>query len=336
MRAVPGWQPYWAAWTDPVPLLPPVAALLLVLPLGLWLWKRGMARWHTPFMGLNLLLVGGVLGLVSYHTQVSWARTWNHWAAGLPFAGVPILTISLSPLTLWGWSRITHYRPRLFVLPNLVLTGGLLWLTVDRSRPVWFSAWEQVWGDVPLQPNPAWAAALLPVALWGWIQGRARWPRYWVTARAVVAGSVLWWVLERTRELWADTWHSFAGGAAPNPALLVGLAPIGVWGWSWLRRQWPVPAVTAGWVIATLTIGWTVGRLLPMSDLVFRSGVAVLPVLVWGWGRFLRARPRLGWTLTLLPWLAVALLALVWPQHFQTLQDTVLSWLSTQATRTAK
>jgi len=53
------------------------------------------------------------------------------------FAGSPTI-----PTSAWGWSRVSHRWPRAFVIPDLLITGGILWLVLDRTRPLWMDAWR--------------------------------------------------------------------------------------------------------------------------------------------------------------------------------------------------
>ena len=78
MRVWTEWQPYWNTWTAPLPFVLPVEWALLLLPLGLWLWRLGQAHWPLPFAAISLLFFGGVLGLVAFHTEVRWITWWEY------------------------------------------------------------------------------------------------------------------------------------------------------------------------------------------------------------------------------------------------------------------
>lgn len=331
MRVWTDWQPLWASWFEPVPLLPQAAGwLIFLLPLGLWLWGRGQARWPVLFTIFNLLLFGGLLGLTAHHTQPAWLATWRHWAAGLPFAAAPVLTISLSPLALWSWSQASRRWTKVLLIPNLLLTGGIMWLVLDRTRPLWGDLWRAAWGNVPLGLDPAVLMLILPLAVWAWGQGSRHWPRYWGAARAALCSGVLWWIAERTRGEWHAAWVSFAGAGAPDLALLAALVPPLLWGRLQLYRRWPraVQAVTAAGV--TLLLGWATGRLLPESQVTFRVAVALLPLVVWGWLWLLRHHPRIGWPLALLPLVGMGLFAWLLPDSFRILSSTFMAWLAAQ------
>jgi len=330
MRVWTDWLPLWAEWTAPVPILPPAGWLVFLLPPVLWLWRKGQARWPLPFTALNLLVFGGLLGLTAYHTQPAWLATWRHWMAGLPFAAAPILTISLAPATLWGWSWASRRWTRVFAIPNLLLTGGILWLVLDRTRPLWADAWQAVWGDVPLRVDPALLFLILPLAVWAWRRGGRRWPRYWGAMRALLVGGILWWMAERTRVSWQADWWNFTGSGMPDLALLAGLMPLLLWSWARLRRRWPRALQGITWVAVTLILGWTVGRLLPDSTLTLRAAVALSPLAVWGWLWLLRRHPRVGWPLTLLPWAGLGLLVWLAPDRFQALLTALSTWLARQ------
>ncbi len=331
LRVWTDWQPLWKAWIEPVPLLSSATGwLLLLLPVGLWLWRKGQARWPLPFTLFNLLVFGGLLGLAAYHTQPTWMATWRRWMAGLPFAAAPILTISLSPVTLWGWGQASRRWAKVFIIPNLLLSGGILWLVLDRTRPLWADAWRTVWGEVPLTLDPALVVLVLPLTIWAWRQAGRRWPRYWGAVRALLWGGALWWIAERTRGTWQSGWRDFAGQGGPDLALLAGLMPPLVWSWLRLRRRWPRALRVVTWGVVTLVLAWTAGRLLPGSTWVLRAAVAFLPLTTWGWLWLLRHYPRLGWPLTLLPWIGLGLLAWLAPDRFQALLVAISTWLAEQ------
>lgn len=301
MRVWTDWKPLWEAWAEPVPLLSQaVGWLIFLLPLGVWLWFKGQARWPLPFIATNLLIFGGLLGLASYHTQPVWLDAWCHWMAGLPFVAAPILTISLSPITLWGWSQVSRRWTKVFIIPNLLLTGGIIWLILDRTRPLWGETWRTVWGEIPLDLDLAFLMLILPLAVWAWRQGGRRWSHYWGAARAVLWGGVLWWIAQRTHDVWYEEWTVFAGQGAPDPALLALLAPPLLWSWPHLHRRWPRVVGVITWTAITLLLVWTVGRLLPESTATLRIAVALLPLLTWSWFWLLRRHPRVGWVLALL------------------------------------
>ncbi len=211
LRVWTDWQPLWEELTAPVPLLPPVSWLILLLPLIVWLWHKGYEQWPLPFTALNLLAFGGLLSLTAHHTQPVWLATWRNWAAGLPFVGMPILFIGLSPVALWGWTKMSQRWTRVFQIPNLLLSGGILWLIADRTRTLWGEAWQVVRGDVPVSLDPALFVLCLPLGLWVWQQGSQRWPRYWGIIRALTYGGIFWWAAERTRSHWQTDWESLAG-----------------------------------------------------------------------------------------------------------------------------
>lgn len=331
LRVWTDWLPLWETWIRPIPLLSRTTGwLIFLLPLGVWLWGKGQARWPLPFTALNLLVFGGLLGLTAHHTQPVWLATWRHWMAGLPFVGAPILTINVSPVTLWGWSWVSHRWAKVFIIPNLLLTGGIMWLILARTRLLWGSAWRTVWGNVPLSLDPALLMFILPIAVWGWRQGSRRWPHYWGAARAVVWGGVLWWIAERTRSGWHEEWRAFAGQGVPDPVLLVLLSPPLLWGWLRLYRRWPQVMRVITWAGVTLLCMWAIGWLLPGSSVALRVAVALLPLVTWGWFWLLRHHPRIGWPLTLLPLAGVGLLAWLAPDRFQTLLSTLVTWLTEQ------
>lgn len=331
LRVWTDWQPLWEAWMAPVPLLPQVTGwLIFLLPLGIWLWHNGQVRWPMPFTALNLLVFGGLMGLTAYHTQSSWLIAWRNWMAGLPFAAAPILTISLSPVTLWGWSWASRRWRKVFVIPNLLLSGGILWLILDRTRPLWASAWQTVWGEVPLTLDPALLVLVSPLAVWVWKQGSQRWPHYWGIARALLWGGILWWGAERTRTDWYGEWKTFAGQEVPDPTLLIGLMPLLIWGWWHLRRRWPRLLRTMTWTVIALVSAWIVRRLLPASTPILWATIGLLPLGTGGWMWLLRRHPRVGWPLTLLPLIGLSLLAWLAPDHLQALLSVFVKWLATQ------
>ncbi|WP_298407421.1 hypothetical protein [uncultured Chloroflexus sp.] len=331
LRVWTEWQPLWETWVRPVPVLPQVTGwLILLLPLGIWLWQKGQVRWPLLFTIFNLLIFGGMLGLTAYHTQPAWLATWYHWMAGLPFAVAPILTISLTPITLWGWNQVSRRWAKICVIPNLLLTGSIMWLILDRTRSLWGDKWQTIWGDVPLRFDPALLVFVLPLAVWTWHQARQRWPHSRNVARVVLWGGALWWIAERTRSIWYEGWKTFTGQAALDLALLALLLPFLCWIWSQLYRRWPKMVRIVTWIGVTVILMWTIGRLLPESTTVFRTIVAFLPLCTWGWLRLLHYRPRIGWPATLLPFVGVGLLAWLAPEYFQAQLSILITWLAEQ------
>lgn len=201
LRVWPDWQPGWARFVAPLPFIPPAGLLLLAGPLGLWLWTRGQARWPLPFVGANLLLLGGLLALSGYHTQSSWDAAWRYGAGGLPISGAPLLALTIGPVTGWSWLRASRWRPKWFLVPNLLLSGGIFWLLVDRTRPLWREGWTRAGVGLPLWPDPAMLALALPLTVWVWLHGRRRWPTEWFAVRALLLGLIAWLVAERGRSL---------------------------------------------------------------------------------------------------------------------------------------
>lgn len=331
LRVWPDWRPAWERWVAPVPLLPSLTGWLIVfLPLGVWLWRQGQSRWPLPFTVLHLLLLGGLVGLTAYHTQPAWLDAWRHWMAGLPFAAVPILTVSLAPVTLWTWNRASRRWTNVLLIPNLLLSGGILWLVLDRTRGLWIEAWQALWGEVPRRPDPALIVLVLPLAVWLWGQGSRRWPRYWGVLRALMWGGVLWWIVERTRGSWYEPWIVFAGPGAPDPAFVVLILPSVLWIGSRLQHRWPQALRIATWTMLTLLLAWIVGRLWPDTTFFLRAGIACLPLAIRGWLWLLRRSPWVGWLLTLLPW--VGLIVLVWlaPLRAEAVVTAVIGWLAGQ------
>ena len=254
MRVWIDWQPYWIVWMEPVPLIIPfVGWIILILPLLLWLRKRGQERWPLPFIALNLLILGAILGLAAHHTQPSWQSIWNQWMVGMPFIAAPLLVISLAPFSLWSWSWASNRWKRYFVIPNLLISGFIIWFILDRTRHLWTGPWEFVWGSVPVAVDPAILIPLLPLAIWGWRRAGQRWPQYWGAARAILWGGILWWLAERTRHYWETDWKAFAGANSLDLALLFGLAPLTIWVWSRLRRRWPLIISILTWISLQLS-----------------------------------------------------------------------------------
>lgn len=331
LRVWTEWQPLWETWTRPVPVLSQITGwLILLLPLGIWLWQKGQVRWPLPFTIFNLLIFGGLLGLTAYHTQPAWLATWHYWMAGMPFAATPILAISLSPITLWGWNRVSQRWAKIVVIPNLLLTGGILWLILDRTRPLWDDTWQTIWGKVPIRLDPALLALVLPLAVWTWHHASQRWPRYQSVARVVLWGGALWWIAERTRGEWQEGWQAFTGQTSLDLALLALLLPFLLRTWSQLRQRWPKMVRIITWIGVTVLLMWTTGRLLPESTTVFRTFVAFFPLCIWGWVRLLHYQPRVGWPATLLPLVGVGLLAWLAPEYFQAQLSILMTWLAEQ------
>jgi len=331
LRVWTDWQPLWEEFTAPVPILIPVGWLLLAAPLVLWLWHKGHARWPLPFTALNLLVFGGLLGLTAYHTQPAWLATWRKWVTGLPFVAMPILVISLSPVALWGWTRMSRRWTRVFQIPNLLLSGGVLWLIMDRTRSLWEDAWQFVQGDLPVSLDPALFVLFLPLAIWVWQQGSRRWSQYWGIVRTLTFGCVLWWIAERTRAFWQTGWESLAGESALDMAVVVAVMPLIMWIWLRLHRHWPEVLTILAWTMAIPAAIWLVGRLLPDSTYVLRAGIALLPVATRGWLLLLRQRALLGSILILLPLVGLGLLAWLAPNVFLAMLLEAYEWLVAQA-----
>ncbi len=328
MRAWTVWQPYWADWMAPVPLRLSTGALVFLTPLAIWLWLQGQSRWPLPFFGANLVIFGALLALTGVHTRPAWEGAWHAWAGGLPIADSPIAAIAFAPVSLWGWNLASRWQPRAFAIPNVLLLGGFLWLALDRTRPLWSAGWQQLWGPAPLLIDPALLLFALPLAIYGWRAGRARWPTYWAAARALLWGLISWWAVERAQELWRPAWQGFAGPRALDPALLVLLLPIAFWGWLRMRRRWSVPADAILVALASLVLAWTVRQALPHSTPVLRLAAAITPLAVWGWAWLLDRRPLLGWLAVLLPVAALASAALLRPEQAQVAWMALRGWLA--------
>lgn len=331
LRVWKDWQTLWIIWMSPIPLLSQAVGWLIFLsPLGIWLWHKGQTRWPLPFTALNLLLFGGILGLTAYHTKPAWLSIWNHWAFGLPFASAPILTISLAPFTLWSWSWVSRRWAEVFVVPNLLLSGSVLWLILDRTRPLWMDAWQMVWGKTPLDLDPALLMLVLPLAVWVWGHGSRRWPYQWGIFRAMLWGCFLWWVAERTRIRWHVEWNAFVGSTGPDLALLALFAPLSLWVWLQLYRRRPREIKILTWAGVALSLVWVTGRLLPDSGMAFRFSIAFLPPACRGWLWLLSHYPRIAWPLILLPPAGIGLLAWLVPDGFQVLLAAFVTWLAEQ------
>lgn len=331
MRVWIDWQPYWMDWMEPVPFLIPVAGwLILFLPLFLWLRKQGQDRWPLPFIALNMLIFGAILGLAAYHTQPSWQSIWHHWMAGMPFVAAPLLVITLAPLSLWSWSWASNRWKRYFAIPNLLISGFIIWLILDRTRLLWTGPWELFWGSVPIAVDPAIVIPLLPLAVWGWRQASQRWPQYWGAARAILWGGIFWWLAERTRQYWQFSWKSFAGPNSLDLALLVGVTPLIVWLRSRLRPRWPLATSIFTWVILTALILWFVSNLYPDSSLLIRLAIAFLPLSARGWLWLLNRNWMAGCGTAIMIFLFVAILILLNPEAVIKLLTESLTSLNNQ------
>lgn len=326
-RVWTAWLPVWAEWSAPIPLMPPAGAILLFAPLLLWLWIRGQERWPLPLTFVNLLLFGAVLGVTAYHSEASWLPTWSAWTEGLPLAAAPLAVIGLGPASLWLWTEASRRWVRLLHAPNLLLSGAVLWLLVDRTRPIWNDGWYDVLGQTPLQVDLAPLTFLAPLALWLWERGADRWPVQWGLARTAVLGGVLWWLAERSRSVWETAWQASTGGQAIDPALLLGAGPPVVWVWWHMAQRWPRAGRVVAWVAGVAALWWLVGLVLPDSTLGFRLTVAAIPVAAAAWLWLARRLPLLGALLFALPFLVLLILTLVAPDALQTLLDRALSAL---------
>jgi len=325
-RVWPDWLPYWNAFVSPLPVVPPIGDLLLIGPLWAWLWGKGMARYPVVFTGLNLVVFGCLLSLSARHTPNLWLGPWQYVARGLPFVGVPILSVGAAPFSVWTWGRLANRYPRVFALPNLALTGAVLWLLLNRTRPLWNDAWEQIRGPVPINVDPALVVLGLPLAFWAWRQGRKRWPTLWWMPRCILLGVIFWLLASRTIALWQTDWLIYAGPRAPDFAVLLGVFPLVVGAWGYLHARRPTGADSLLAISLCALFVWTTGRSFPMSTTLVRLIVGVIPLLVLGWSALLRRRPVVAWAIAVVPWLVAALLFWAFPAPGGSLVETVRDW----------
>jgi hypothetical protein len=54
---------------------------------------------------------------------------------------------------------------------------------------------------------------------------------------AVIEALIIWWILDQTRGVWQDVWHSLVGQSAPDLAILLALIPLTAWGLSLVRKR---------------------------------------------------------------------------------------------------
>jgi hypothetical protein len=331
MRVWTGWQPLWAAWTAPLPqLTAAVVWLILAVPLVRWLWVRGAARCPLPFTALGLLIFGGALALTAQDTRPEWMPTWQHWARGLPFAAFPLATIGIAPCGLWGWNVASRRWQRALVIPNLLLTGGVLWLVADRTRSLWSDAWGTLWGPLPALPallDPAIILLALPITIWLWKRGSRQWPRYWGAIRALLAGGILWCLVARTADVWRPMWSASAGPHAPDLALVALALPLTLWGWSRLSLRWPRVMGTLAWPILAALAIYLCSLFLPNASRTFRATVGFAILMTGGWFWLMRRKPGLGCLAALVPWLALGLIIWQWSPLALQLWQTVETWL---------
>jgi hypothetical protein len=330
MRVWTEWQPYWNTWTAPLPLAIPKEWLLLLLPLGLWLWRLGQVRWPLPFTAINLLLLGGAMGLLGYHTEVHWIDRWHHWLAGLPLATMPILVIALAPVTIWSWSQLCQRWQRFFRVPNLLLTGTFLWLVLDRTRPLWSDGWRRVWGDVPLAFDLAQAVFVLPFLLWAWSESKRRWPEQLVYGRLLLLSGGLWWIAARTNPLWQAQWHDFASWIAPDLTLVALASPVLIWTWAQLRRKHALVGNLIAAGALSFFLYWLATNVWPDSTLALRTSAALLPWTYWGWRILLRRRFIFGCILALLPLVTLSFLFVLAPNKLCEWLNLLFIWMATQ------
>ncbi len=315
---------------QPVPLMLPVGWLILLAPLGMWLWFKGQQRWPMPFLGINLLVFGGLLGLTAYHLQPAWINTWRTWTIGLPIISAPFAVIGLGPFALWSWNRVSQQWPRALVIPNLLLTGGILWLVLDRTRPIWMSQFRSIWGDAFVGFDIALIVVALPLTVWLWQKGSRRWPRVWSALHTLVLGVGLWWIAERTRILWEASWQRVFTDSPAYVPLTIGLSLPALWLWTQLRKRWPRAVAFVSMIVISAVLFWLTGQLLPATTYSPRALVAALPLVIAGWGFVLHHHPRLGWALTFLLIVASGLVLWLAPGLLGVLASNALSWLAEQ------
>lgn len=330
MRVWTGWQPAWNIAIAPLSLALPAGWLILLAPLVLWLWFKGQQRWPTLFLGINLLAFGGLLALTAYHLQPAWIEAWRAWTTGLPIVSAPFIVISLGPFALWSWNRASHRWARVFVVPNLLLTGGILWLILDRTRPFWMSQFRTIWGDAFIGFDVALIAIALPLTAWLWQRGSRRWPRLWSALYALVLGVVLWWLAERTRVAWEASWQRVFTDSPAYVPLAIGLSLPLLWLWAQLRKRWPRAVAFVTLIAISIGLFWLTGQLLPAATYAPRALVAALPMVMAGWGLLLHHQPRVGWALTFLLIVASGLAIWLAPGLLGALAANALSWLAEQ------
>jgi hypothetical protein len=328
MRVWTDWLPAWRSLIAPLPIAPHTGWLIALAPLLLWLWFKGQQRWPLPFLGINLLVFGGLLALTAYHLQPAWMGTWRTWTAGLPIAGAPFVVIGIAPFTVWSWNRICRRWPRAFIVPNLVLTGGILWLILDRTRPFWMSRLRSIWGDVFVGFDIALIALALPLTIWLWGKASRRWPRAGSAVRAVALGMVVWGIAESTRALWEADWGRLFVDRPTHVPLILGVIPLALWLRAQLRRRWPLAVDAATVAAASAGLFWLIGQSLPRAALPQRLAIAALPWVMWGWAALLSRRPRLGWALTFLLILTAGAAAWLRPDLLLSLAEDARALLS--------
>jgi hypothetical protein len=330
MRIWTNWQSVWEMTIAPVPHTPPVGWMILFAPIVLWLWFKGQQRYPTLFIGLNTLVFGGLLALTAYHLQPTWINTWRVWTVGLPISGAPFIVISVGPFSFWSWNRVSRRWPRVLMVPNLLLTGGILWLILDRTRPFWISQFQQIFDESIIGFDVAMIVIILPLTVWLWRKGSRRWPKVWALLYTLVLGTLAWWVAEHTREAWEPGWRRIFTEKPIYIPLAFGLGLPLLWLRTQLRKRWPRTINLATLVGLSAALFWLTGQLLPTTTYVPRALVAALPFIVAGWGFVLHIRPRWGWTLTFALITAVGLAIWLAPTFMITLVTTALSWLVEQ------
>ncbi|BCX04595.1 MAG: hypothetical protein KatS3mg053_2533 [Candidatus Roseilinea sp.] len=222
-------------------------------------------------------MFGGLLALTAYHLQPAWIEAWRTWTTGLPIAGAPFIVIGLSPFAMWSWNRISQRWPRIFVIPNLLLTGGILWLVLDRTRLLWIDQVRLILGDTIVGFDLALIAIALPLAMWPWRKGSRRWPQAWSAVRAVALGIVLWAIAERARPLWEADWGRLFADPPTYAPLVIGLLPPLLWLRAQARRRWPMPVAFATVMAISAGLFWLTGQFFPRATYAPRLAVAALP-----------------------------------------------------------
>ncbi len=226
LRLSTNWLPMWYDWFGSFPFLRATPGpFIFLFPLCVWLWWRGLISFPVYTRIFNLLFVGGILGLIIFHTRLQ-TSTLKH---ELPFERALLLAVSLGPLVLWIWLKMSQQWPEFLVVPNLLIVGCLGWFVLDKTRLAWQGQWISIWDSMPFALDPAGLMLPLPLAVRIWRRGVSRWPTSWGIVRALTVGIFLLVIVIRVHPMLQHQWPEIAHWPSMAIPAAAFASPICLW-----------------------------------------------------------------------------------------------------------